>query len=72
MGDGAAAVLFDQSSRLLEIFARCEGVVDLRQRLTDIDQNEVGAFLGEPHGMAAAHPARGAGNKYALAAYPSG
>ena len=65
--DGAAAELVDQTCRLVEIVPRGERVFDLRQRCADVDEDEVGAFFGQPHRMAAAHSPRGAGDQHPLA-----
>ena len=71
MGDHPAAVLFGQPSRFGQILTCCKRVLQLRQRLADVDQDEVGALLGKPHRVAAAHPPCRPGDQDPLAGDPS-
>ena len=43
----------------------------LRERLADVDGDDVGALLGQPHRVAAALAARGAGDERDLALEPT-
>ena len=64
-------VLFGQPRRFGQILTCCKRVLQLRQRLADVDQDEVGALLGEPHRVAAAHPPCRAGDQDPLAGDPA-
>ncbi len=62
----ATAKLRHQSYGLGEVVLGGQGIVDLRQGLADVDQDEIGSFLREPQRMAAAQTAGRAGDEYAF------
>ena len=59
----ATAELRHQTYRLGEVILGGQGIFDLRQRFADVDQDEVGTFLGKPQRVAASHTAGGAGDQ---------
>ena len=61
--DDALAGLLDELRGLLEVLRCRHRVADRREVLTPVDGDDVGALLGQPNRVAAALPARGAGDE---------
>ena len=60
---GADTALTTAASSLLEIVARCQGVRAALEIATDVDQQQIGACLGERFGGGAAGAAAGSGHR---------
>ena len=70
-GESAAPRLLDECRGLLEVLRRRHRVTDRRDVLTEVDSDDVGAFLGQPDRVTPALPARGAGDERDLSLYSS-
>ena len=62
-GDDALTGLLDQLGGLVEILRLGHRVADCLDVVADVDRDDVGALLGQPNRVAAALPARSAGDE---------
>src|SRR5699024_1067821 len=69
--DHALAGLLDEGRGLLEILRRGHRVADGVDVLTEVNRDDVGAFLGQPYRMAAPLPACRPGDECDLSLYAS-
>src|ERR1700744_4781352 len=67
----AAAVRGDQTHRLGQVVLGGQVVFDLRQGLTEVDENEISALLGESDRVTAPQTACGTGDQHAFAGRPA-